>query len=119
MIDMLRKDILPALTRYENELLSVICEKKEAGFCSEESYETTVCKVIDDRKKKICADIKEIERLLSSNSSSSAQEKAFFYHDKILPLMEEMRNDTDELEKICDRSCWPMPTYYELLFGVE
>ncbi|MBR4462472.1 MAG: glutamine synthetase III [Erysipelotrichaceae bacterium] len=119
MIDILRKDILPALIRYENELLSVICEKKEASLYSEESYETAICKTIEYHKKKICADIADIEERLCSSKSSSAQEKAFFYHDEILPLMEELRDHTDELEKICGRSCWPMPTYYELLFGVE
>ena len=119
MIDMLRKDILPALTRYENELLAVICKKKEAGVYGDDMYETVTCQVIADRMKKICDDIAEVERRLRSSKPLSSQEKVFFYHDEILPLMEEMRNYTDELEKICGRSCWPIPTYYELLFGVE
>ena len=119
MIDMLRKDILPALTRYENELLAVICKKKEAGVYSDDIYEAATCRVVADRKKKICDDIAEVERHLRSSKPLSSQEKAFFYHDEILPLMKEMREHTDELEKICERSCWPMPTYYELLFGVE
>ncbi len=119
MIDMLRKDILPALTHYENELLAVICKKKETGVYSDDIYETATCRAVADRKKKICDDITEVERRLPGSKLLSSQEKAFFYHDEILPLMKEMREHTDELEKICERSCWPMPTYYELLFGVE
>ncbi len=119
MIDMLRKDILPALTHYENELLAVICKKKETGVYSDDIYETATCRAVADRKKKICDDITEVERRLPDSKLLSSQEKAIFYHDEILPLMKEMREHTDELEKICERSCWPMPTYYELLFGVE
>ena len=44
---------------------------------------------------------------------------AFYYHDEVIPLMTLIRRDTDELELITDRKCWPMPTYKELMFGVD
>ena len=119
MLDMLKKDILPAMIAYSKELLSVIRMSREAGLCSDDLYETDIYKSITDHMKKIKEDIDRIEELLNGSKASSSLEKAFFYHDQIIPLMEELREHADELEKICDREYWPMPTYLELLFGVD
>lgn len=45
-----------------------------------------------------------------------AREKAISYHDKVLPIMEEIRNHVDALEIIVDDKLWPLPKYRELLF---
>ena len=119
MLDMLKKDILPAMIAYSKELLSVIRMSREAGLCSDDLYETDIYKSITDHMKKIKEDIDRIDELLNGSKASSSLEKAFFYHDQIIPLMEELREHADELEKICDREYWPMPTYLELLFGVD
>ena len=119
MLDMLKKDILPALSRYEKELLSVINQSKEAGLYNNDMYEVAVMETIMDCSGKIVRDISLLEELLSKDKGSDSLQIAFFYHDEILPLMEEIRRYTDELEKITDRKYWPMPTYFELLFGVE
>ena len=119
MLDMLKKDILPALSRYEKELLSVINQSKEAGLYNNDMYEVAVMETIMDCSGRIVRDIALLEELLSKDKGSDSLQIAFFYHDEILPLMEEIRRYTDELEKITDRKYWPMPTYFELLFGVE
>ena len=119
MLDMLKKDILPASTAYSRQLLSVIQMSRDAGLYSEDLYETGIYKSIADHMKKIKEGIDRIEELLNGSKASSSLEKAFFYHDQILPLMEELRKYADELEKICGREYWPMPTYLELLFGVD
>ena len=119
MLDMLKKDILPSLSRYEKELLSVINQSKEAGLYNNDMYEVAVMETIMDCSGKIVRDISLLEELLSKDKGSDSLQIAFFYHDEILPLMEEIRRYTDELEKITDRKYWPMPTYFELLFGVE
>jgi len=119
MLDMLKKDILPAMTAYSKELLSVIRMSQETGLCSDDLYETSIYKTITDHVKRIKGGIDQIEELLNGSKTSSSLEKAFFYHDQIIPLMEELRKHADEMEKICDREYWPMPTYLELLFGVD
>ena len=40
------------------------------------------------------------------------------WHDEVLFSMEELRNVVDLLETMVDCSCWPMPTYVDLLFGI-
>ena len=44
------------------------------------------------------------------------RELAFFYKDKILPIMEALRTPADKLEMLVDKKDWPIPTYADLLF---
>jgi glutamine synthetase len=119
MLDMLKKDILPSVTRYEKDLLKVISQSKEVGLFNNDMYEVALMETIMDCSGKIVSDMSVLEELLGKDKGSDSLEIAFFYHDEIIPLMEEIRKNTDELEKITDRKYWPMPTYFELLFGVE
>jgi glutamine synthetase len=41
------------------------------------------------------------------------------YRDQVIPVMEELRRDIDRLETIVDSKYWPMPTYGDLLFGIQ
>ena len=83
------------------------------------SYEEKTLKKVTDLKKSIVKDLEKMEKLLSENKESDPLKKAFFYRDKIIPLMGSVRKNTDELELITDRKYWPMPSYRELLFGVD
>ena len=51
-------------------------------------------------------------------ATGSEEEKAFYCRDKLLPAMRELREASDELERLTPAALWPMPTYGELLFGV-
>ena len=119
MIDMLKKDILPALSCFEKQLLKVMMERKELGLSDKDSYELKTLKKMDEYRKQIISAMEKAEELLEKDVPVSNADKAFFYHDRIIPQMEIMRKCADEAEKICDRACWPYPTYLELLFGVD
>ena len=118
LIDMLKKDILPGITSFELMLKKSLDEDDDLDLFDENSYEYKTVKLIKKNKKAICKDIAKIETLLKERPLS-AQEIADFYHDKIIPLMEELRENTDELEKVCERTYWPMPSYSDLLFGKD
>ena len=49
---------------------------------------------------------------------SEVESAAFYAADKIIVKMEEAREISDELEKMTDKSFWPIPTYSEILFYV-
>lgn len=119
MLDMLKKDIIPAVSAFEKELLSTLISYKETGLYSEDLYETGLIRRIDSLKKGLSETIIKTEESLEKVPGSSALQKAFYYHDVIIPLMDKMRSAADELEKITDRQFWPFPTYLELLFGVD
>ena len=119
MLDMLKKDILPSVSEFEGKLLDLIRLSKELDVYKKEDYEAVTLNKIREHKPKIMKGIEQIESLLSESDMNSSLDKAFYYREKVLPLMDEIREDTDALERICDRECWPMPTYFQLLFGEE
>ena len=44
--------------------------------------------------------------------------RAHFYHDYVLPAMEDLRRPIDKLEMLVDKEVWPMPSYGDLLFEI-
>ena len=118
LTDMLKKDILPAVTRFELSLKKSLEEDKDLGLSDADSYEYATLRPVKENKKAVFTMIKRIEQLMEERPDTP-EERSCFYHDQILPLMEDLRKKTDALEKITDRSLWPMPTYSDLLFGKD
>ena len=119
MLDMLKKDYLPAVMRFEDRLAKAVQRDKELGLNPADSYENRMWKKVKGLVNRLYEETLDTETKLQNINSSSALSAAYYYHDEILPCMAKMRADTDALELICDRTLWPMPTYRELLFGVD
>ena len=119
LLDMLKKDIMPASTKFENALASSLVSAKQLGIMDDESYEMKTYMTVRGLKNEITADIETLEQVLAAVPHKDSLQTAFYYHDEVLPLMSSIRKNTDELELITDRNLWPMPTYKELLFGVD
>lgn len=119
MLDMLKKDILPMNQRFEKLLADSVLLDQQLGLSDEFSYEAGVLKKIKQLKKNIVTNLRNLEQSLVPHPHESALTIAFYYHDEIIPLMEAIRKDTDALELITDREYWPIPTYKELMFGVN
>ena len=118
MLDMLKKDILPAVSKFEADLKDSVKSDKDLGLFFEDSYEYQTLLKVKEYKNNLLVDIGKMQELLEKKPTE-ALELAFFYHDRIIPLMESLRKNSDELEKITDRTYWPFVTYRELLFGVD
>ena len=119
MIDMLKKDILPSIRQFEKLMADSLISDRQLGVFDEDSYETVVFGKIKQLEKSIFVNLRNLEMSLTPHPHQSALTIAFYYHDEIIPLMEVIRKDVDELELITDRTYWPMPTYLELMFGVD
>ena len=50
------------------------------------------------------------------NVPKNAEAAAMYYHDSVVPGMNALRSQADALETLTDKSCWPYPTYSDLLF---
>lgn len=116
MKDMLLKDILPAISSYEEKLIKLIKGKKEIGLRYD--YERSILEEIDNNKELIYSKLEELNQVLSYDYHEPL-EIANHYWKIIIPIMEEIRKAVDKTEKIVDRKYWPMPTYLELLFGID
>ena len=119
MADMLKKDILPASLSFERKLLKTALEEKELDLYDPKSYTATVLKEVRELADSLSKRVSELEEKLSQRKEEDSLKTAYFYRNEILLRMTELREETDRLELICERDLWPMPTYRELLFGVD
>ena len=117
--DMLKKDILPACVRFENELGEAIGYQKKLGLKTEDSYNSLTFKRVLSLSNSICQNLLRLDEKLQESRRDDVLAKAKFYRNEILPLMDEIREKADELELMVSRRYWPIPTYRELLFGVD
>ena len=119
MVDMARKELLPAVSEYIVSLSDAVA----AGNLLEEdmrnSFEFATAKELTSLKAAAFGSLKELEK--SANEAASlthAAERALYLKDKVLPLMAELRTTVDTMETLTAEDYWPMPTYGDLLFGV-
>ncbi len=119
MQDMVIKQFLPALMKYEDEVSASVIAKKSVSAsiptgakekllgCLAASYEAITAKV-----EKLAADTEKAE------SISEVLEQAKFYHDVVFADMEDLRASYDEVEPLLPEGMLPYPTYEEILFYV-
>ena len=63
---------------------------------------------------------KEIENLLAeAKGIGDAERTARFFADNIIPVMQEMRAFSDDMELNTAKDLWPFPTYGDILFSVS
>lgn len=120
MVNMAKKEILPAVAGFEGKLADIILSKKEAMPDLPAVYETRTLEDASELTKKAYYALEKLETDVAVlNSMSDFEEKAFFVRDHILADMEALREPCDFLEDITDAKEWPFPTYGKLLFGIQ
>lgn len=120
MLDMARKDILPAMSEFAKKLSKSALEKKEFVADVDLTYEKETVKKLGDMTKEAYKHVLKLEEDLSAAKDiTSAPEYAMYCKDKILPDMAALRISVDSAEAISSKKDWPYPSYGELLFGVR
>ena len=118
MIDIARKQIIPAVIKYATSLAASITAIKAAGL-DEVEVQTELLKetnaLLKETKDALAA-LEKVEDEAVSMEEGEAQ--ARFYHFSVTPAMEALRAPVDKLEMIVDKEMWPMPSYGDLLFEV-
>ena len=120
MVEMAKRDILPASVKYVQELSETVLAKRQVSaniVCDfEESRIEENSKLIDSMYKALG----ELEsKLAQAHEMGEGQKQAEFYHDEVLAAMEELRKYADELEQCTAKEYWPFPTYGDLLFSIQ
>ena len=119
LLDMTMKDILPAVNRYASELKKDLALDRELNMPWEVSYSQSTALKLGELISDIFSDAEKLKKKLAGVPDRSTLDVAFYYHDEIIPLMESIRRNIDEAESLTAREYWPIPTYRELLFGVD
>ena len=120
MLDMERKDILPAMSEYSATLARDAAAKTSFDPDADCTYEK-------ENIKNLCAligacnrAVKKTEQdLISAKSITDGAELAEFYKSTIIDDMKAIRIPADEMETIASSEKWPYPSYGELLFGIR
>ncbi|NLH02078.1 MAG: glutamine synthetase type III, partial [Clostridiales bacterium] len=120
MLDMAKKDIMPAVSAYSKELAETAASKKALVPGIDCTYETETLKNLSRASGTMFAKISELEKaVIEAREISDVTELSMFYKDKVIPVMNELRISADELETITAKSYWPFPSYGDLLFSVR
>ena len=119
MLDMAKKEILPAVLAYNKEIFNTLKVKQEVGLNvsveKETAYATTLSNLTESFMNKIDALDKV---LLGAKDNEEALELAKYYKDYVIEAMQNLRMVSDELETMVSSTNWPFPTYVDLLFYV-
>lgn len=118
MLEMIRKDILPAVSHYTGDLSAQAINKKNLGIdCS---LEKTQIEKLTALSIKLYDMVDSLQGAVDHEEESGDYLKeATYYREEVLSRMEEARAIADEMELLVGRTYWPFPTYGELLFGVK
>ena len=119
MLEMARKQLLPAIDSYMSELANTAATKmavsESLSVRSETKTLARLSKDADDMSDAIDA-LAAAERAAQALPDQAAKANAF--HDKVVPLMEALRAAADDAETICGEDYWPLPSYSKMLYYV-
>lgn len=118
MIDMVKKDYLPAIQKYENSLIKEIKLKKDVGFNTISKYEKDTSYELYELTDNIYKVLLKLEAEIRTVSKLSGYEKAKYIGDNVKKIMDELRIYVDKAEAITEGAMWPYPSYSTLLFSV-
>ena len=115
MVDMIRHQILPAVSRYASDLCQRAASKEGMGVPCK--YETATAKEVGKLTDTLLSACDKLEKNLEKVPAGS--KKAMDYcHQAIIPDMAKAREAADQLETLTDSKYWPFPVYSDLLFSV-
>ncbi len=116
MLEMVKKQIIPACIAYIGKVSHSYNELKAAGISN-----ASMKKLLEDLSglfSSISVATKELEKLENIPSKNDSFEEASYCKDIILPQMEKLRKQVDRMEMLVSSEDWPMPSYTDLLHRV-
>ena len=117
LIEMINRDVIPAITAYTNLLCETVNNKNLIRVDSSVEYE--LIKRLSAANKEIFSLTAELKSAVSSaERSKDILEKATEYRNNILTLMADIRKYADSAESVMPKNYWPYPTYGDLLFKI-
>ena len=120
MVDMAKKQILPAVSAYTTDLAESVGKKLKLGTDIACKYEKEAVKKLSILCDKIAEATDLLEgTLVKIKAAESIGEESEMIRDAVLVAMSELRVACDEAETMTAEKYWPFPTYGDLLFGVR
>ena len=118
MIEIVKKQILPSVSSFEEDLASAIASKKSISENMSCKFEEETLAFESKTSDKAYSELKNLEKVLSKAKGESL-ELAMYYKDQVIPAMKKLRSEVDTLETCTSAEYWPLPTYGEMLFSIK
>ncbi|MBQ4543338.1 MAG: glutamine synthetase, partial [Clostridia bacterium] len=117
MIDMVKQDIIPAVSCYANDLCVTAVNKKQLSLNCK--VEEAVVKQVSDLSGSMYDFLVKLEENMSKvKEYSDYRQLSEYYRDVVIPTMNDLREAVDALEVIVGTDYWPYPSYAEMLFYI-
>ncbi|HIU34945.1 MAG TPA: glutamine synthetase III [Candidatus Pullichristensenella excrementigallinarum] len=117
MLDMVRRDILPAVVKFTSGLGESALRKKELGVKGE--YEKKMVGNLSALTDSIASLADALDQaVIDAPEGKGALPLAQYYRDSVFPAMQELRCVVDETELLVAKDVWPYPSYGQMLFSV-
>ena len=119
MLDMAKKDILPAVTAYIREQVDAALAKKALSSSISAAVEEKLAEKLSEKQLRFVELTEELAQVTAEAAKvDEPLEQAFAYRNNVFAKMEELRSVGDSIEEDMSGEYWPYPSYTELLFGV-
>ena len=117
LMDMMNREVIPAIMEYTDRLCSAVLHKNSLGGISSTVERELIARLSAANKEiyALTADLKIA--VATAEKTEDMLEKATIYHDKVLKLMADIRSYADSAESVVPSNNWPYPSYGELLFS--
>ena len=119
LIEMMNREVIPAISEYTNKLCSGLINKRSLGIKFDDLADTEIIARLSAASAEIyrlTGDLKM--EVMSAEKIPDMLERAVKYHDVVLKLMNDIRKYADSSEAVVSKECWPYPSYGELLFSI-
>ena len=113
MADMIRRQILPAVSAFGAELCERMGKKQQAGVSR--GYETETAKAVSALTEELYAACGQLEADIAG-IPAGATAAMDYCHKNLVPAMAKAREAADELEALLPKEAWPFPVYGDILF---
>ena len=119
MIDMVKRDIFPAVSAFSGEVAKNLGLKRSALPDLECSAEEKLLRRLSGLTGEMMRQLEALEEAVAAPKGKDAYEAAHYYKYTVFVVMDALRAAVDELETITSASYWPYPSYVDLLFSVQ
>ena len=119
MLEMTKKQIIPAVLKYIKEISETALTKKSLNSNLECYVEEDIVNNLSSLNFELYNEVKKLEDSLNeAHELIDLPARSIFYRDSIISKMNKIRKISDTLEKNTSKEVWPFPSYSDILFSI-
>ena len=119
MLEMARKQLLPAVNAYMSEVANTAASKLAVSESISVRSETKALTKLSADADAMSDAVDTLQDAVDASKALPTEaEKAVAFHDNVLPAMDALRAAADDAETICGEDYWPLPSYSKMLYYV-